>query len=308
LQRRRSSAISRRIRTLVFTDLDGTLLAHDSYSWAGALPALKQLHRLRVPLIFCTSKTRSEVHPLRRAIGNSDPFIVENGGLIVIPPGYFPLANSSRRAGAHVLMLGQPYQETVRALRTIAQQTRVRVRGFHQMSAEEVSRMTGLSLPAARRARQRESGEPFVFQNATPAKIRAFTRLAHKLGYILQCGGRFWHMSGGCDKGRAAIILMSFFRASEAATIRTIGLGDSGNDLPMLQAVDCPILVPNPVGSFDHDVTEAMPHILRAKQPGPAGWGGAVLEALRAHRSRRPNRKPKKVPRKVADPEFRYGT
>lgn len=308
MRRRRSSAISRRIRTLVFTDLDGTLLAHDSYSWAGALPALKQLQRLRIPVIFCTSKTRSEVHPLRRAIGNSDPFVVENGGLIVIPPGYFPLANSSRRVGAHVLMLGQPYQETVRALRSIARRAGVGVRGFHQMTAEEVSRMTGLSLPASRRARQRESGEPFVFRNATSAKIQAFTRLAHKLGYILQRGGRFWHLSGRCDKGLAVSTLISFYRASGISPIRTIGLGDSCNDLLMLQAVDHPILIPNPDGSFDHDVTEAMPDILRAKEPGPAGWGGAVLEALRTHRSRRPDAKPKKVSRKVADPEFRHGT
>lgn len=34
---------------LVFTDLDGTLLDHDTYSWEAARPALDRLKRQQVP-------------------------------------------------------------------------------------------------------------------------------------------------------------------------------------------------------------------------------------------------------------------
>src|SRR5215467_11671757 len=73
-----------RMRTLVFTDLDGTLL-DENYSWRGAESALAELRRLRVPLILCTSKTRAEVQKLRTALKNNDPYSVENGGMVVIP-------------------------------------------------------------------------------------------------------------------------------------------------------------------------------------------------------------------------------
>ncbi|MFQ5696467.1 MAG: mannosyl-3-phosphoglycerate phosphatase, partial [Terriglobia bacterium] len=48
-------------RLIVFTDLDATLLDHQTYSWAAAEPALRRLRLLGIPLVFCTSKTRAEV-------------------------------------------------------------------------------------------------------------------------------------------------------------------------------------------------------------------------------------------------------
>jgi len=37
---------------VIFTDLDGTLLDHDSYSWEEAVPALERCKGLRVPVIL----------------------------------------------------------------------------------------------------------------------------------------------------------------------------------------------------------------------------------------------------------------
>ena len=65
---------------VVFTDLDGTLLEHSTYSFAEAEEALDLLRSQDIPLVICTSKTRSEVEFWRRLLGNEHPFIVENGG------------------------------------------------------------------------------------------------------------------------------------------------------------------------------------------------------------------------------------
>jgi mannosyl-3-phosphoglycerate phosphatase len=45
----------------VFTDLDGSLLGHHTYSFENALPALEHIREQRIPLVYITSKTRPEV-------------------------------------------------------------------------------------------------------------------------------------------------------------------------------------------------------------------------------------------------------
>lgn len=268
------------MRTIVFTDLDGTLLSHDSYSWEGARPALELLRRRQIPLVFCTSKTRSEVRSLRKAIGNNDPFIVENGGVVVIPAHQSSPSIPRKKKRGRTLLLGQPYEHVIAALRKIARKTGVRVRGFHQMSAKEVVDRTGLSLKEASLARQRETGEPFLFQDATQREMRSFIRVAHEGGYTVQRGGRFWHFSAGCDKGLALSAVVSYFRMLWRTEIRTIALGNSANDLPMLQLVHVPILMPLPDGGYDAEVTKALPGVGCSPEPGPEGWAKAVLRAL----------------------------
>lgn len=214
-------------------------------------------------------------------MGNPHPFIVENGGAIVIPAGYFrQIAPFGRNAKAFTLIMGRPYDEVVQELKRIAHETRVEVRGFHQMTDDEVARETGLSRREAHMARQRETGEPFVFRSATPASIRSFCRRAQERGYSAQRGGRFWHFSGASDKGLALSVLIGFYRMAWQTRIVTVALGDGGNDISMLRLVDRPIVIPKTDGNYSKEVLEAVPNITRAKQPGPVGWNLAVLREL----------------------------
>ena len=76
-------------KTLVFTDMDGTLLDHHTYSFEAAKPALTALEKKDIPVIPTTSKTFAELQPLRESIGLDGPFIIENGAAIFIPHGFF---------------------------------------------------------------------------------------------------------------------------------------------------------------------------------------------------------------------------
>jgi hypothetical protein len=97
---------------VVFSDLDGTLLDHTTYEFGAARVALDRLHDEGVPLVLCTSTTRAEVEPLPIALGNRDPFIVENGGGVYVPAAYFPfeIEGADVRDGYRVVPLGDPYQ------------------------------------------------------------------------------------------------------------------------------------------------------------------------------------------------------
>src|SRR5688572_23204941 len=105
------------MQMLLISDLDGTLLDRETYSFTAAIPALHQLRERQIPLVLCTSKTRAEVEAVRVALGNRHPFIVENGGAIFLPKRYFPFAipGSEHRDGYDVVPLGDNYAELVQA-------------------------------------------------------------------------------------------------------------------------------------------------------------------------------------------------
>ena len=267
-----------------FTDLDGTLLDHQTYTWTAARPALRALTRGHQPLVIVTSKTRAEVLPLLCELERREPFVVENGGAIYVPAGYFPFQIADAdRAGRdwQRVTLGTPYQTLVAALRTAALRARVSVRGFSQMPVREIAERTGLELTAARRARRREFDEPFIILDGTR---RAWPRLRaeiRRLGLRATRGSRFFHIMGANNKGVTVRRLRTWFERLSGSPVRAVGLGDSPNDIPMLRAVTVPVLVARPGGRYDSETSEAVPTARRAGGIGPQGWNRAVLCLLR---------------------------
>ncbi len=270
---------------VIFSDLDGSLLDHANYRWQAARRALSALRRFKVPLVLATSKTRVEVMPLWRRLDLRAPFAVENGGAIYVPANYFPFPlKRSRQVGREWLRIaGNVGRDRLRiALARAARRAKVSIRGFSQMGAQEVALRTGLSLLEARRARKREFDEPFVILDGG---TRAWIRLARAIqreGLRATRGSRFFHIHGRRDKGEAVRKLTAWFREAQEQGLRTAGLGDSPNDIPLLRAVDLPFLVARPGGRYDAETLRAVPGIKRAGGVGPEGWNRAVLKLLKS--------------------------
>lgn len=262
---------------VVFTDLDGTLLDHSTYSFEPARPALEALAAAGVPVVLCTSKTRAETEHWRRALDNPHPFIVENGGAALIPFGYFGPDVSYDRldGGCGVIEFGRPYADLRLALERIRDATGLPLRGFGDMSIAEIADRCGLSLEHAALAARREYDEPFI--GADPASLGAIVREAEAAGLRVVTGGRFHHLVGANDKGRAVRTLRRLFERG-GRPVQFVGLGDSPNDEPMLREVDIPVLIPRPDGR-DTDAVGLLGLII-APRSGPEGWRDAVLRIL----------------------------
>jgi mannosyl-3-phosphoglycerate phosphatase len=263
----------RRSRLIVFSDLDHTLLDGRDYSHAEAAPGLALLEAQDVPLVLCTSKTLPEVEFHRRCLDNRHPFVVENGGAIHIPTDYFEFEfdHDRRAADCFVLELGAPYRTLVRELAELKRKTGLPLRGFSDMTVQEVASLCGLSLLQAAWAKQREYDEPFVI----PAPDTAAAVIAAATVPITQ-GGRFFHLAAS-DKGWAAGMLMALFRRSHPGAV-SVGIGDAFNDLPLLEAVDIPFLVQGSDGGYDPRV--AVPGLQYADGIGPAGWNAAIASLV----------------------------
>ena len=262
---------------LVFTDLDGTLLDHATYSFEPARPALRALEERGIPMVLCTSKTRAETERWRRALGNAHPFIVENGGGVFIPRGYFPEEAGGGDPGSPYLELefGTPYQDLRRVLSEMRSRIDPSIRGFGDMTDEEVAGLCGFSVEEARLAREREYDEPFVIGDEK--LLEAVEALARQAGLSVVKGGRFHHLIGDNDKGRAVSVLRGLYEKARGR-LQTVGVGDSLNDEPMLRAVDIPVVVGKPGGGHDPGID--MPGLIRAPGAGPDGWREAVLRIL----------------------------
>jgi mannosyl-3-phosphoglycerate phosphatase len=263
---------------LVFSDLDGTLLDQRTYSFEPARPALRLLRESGIPLIICTSKTRAEVEEIRIALGNTDPFIVENGGAIFVPEGYFPVEIPAARmdSGYQVVELGTSYSRILSVFSCMKERLPGQLRGFSDLSAEEVTRLTGLSLEEAARAKIREYDEPFLLDDPA-ANLDIVKRAAESAGLSIT-RGRFFHLTGDNDKGRAVRLVRDFYARAGGVDLRTIGLGDSPNDFPLLQYVDFPILVQKPGGQYEPSIR--LDNLIFAPGEGPVGWCVAVCELV----------------------------
>lgn len=265
-------------KTLIFTDLDGTLLDEQDYSHTAALPALALVEKCHTPLILCSSKTRAEILACRSALNNRHPFISENGGGIFIPQGYFSFpVEMDTVAGYHTISLGTPYVEIRRQFVRLREECGVPVRGFGDMRIAEVAALTGLSLQQAELARQRDFDEPFVFDGAPDED---FLKAIESAG-LHWTQGRIFHILGNHDKGRAVMLLKAFYEL-EYGGIASIGLGDGYNDLPMLQAVDHPVLIRCRDGHLDPRIE--LPGLIRTHASGPGGWNEALFQILPNHK------------------------
>lgn len=266
-------------RLLVATDLDASLLDEQTYSWVEARPALEELRRREAVLVLASSKTCAEMEPLSRALGFHSPLIVENGGALVVPPGVLRRepVGAERHAGNWRVELGRRRGPLAAALADIAAERGVRMTGFASLDASEVARLTGLSRAAASLALAREYDEPFLLED--PARMQEVVAAAERRGLRVTKGGRFLHLAGRTDKGRALSSLLDLLRA-DAQIFTSLALGDSPNDRELLMGADHAIIVPRASGP-DPELLASLPGARVAPAPGPRGWNEAVLAALR---------------------------
>jgi len=264
---------------IIFSDLDGTLLDHDTYLWEDARPALEKCTAEKVPVILVSSKTRAEMDILRKKMGIEAPFVSENGGGIFFPPG---LGNrippeAKEDDGLWKWKLGADYYEITRTLKELRSELTFPLKGFHEMGPSEISRVTGLDPVESRLALNREFDEPFIADFRVPSDGSLLEQAVARRGLNISSGGRFFHLFRHGGKEDAVEKLINWYKA-ECGVIVTAALGDSPNDFAMLERVDYPVLVKS-----SHSFPELHHRIKRLKtttNTGPRGWNTAVIALI----------------------------
>lgn len=251
----------------VVTDLDGTLLDH-RYDWQPAAETIRWLKGQGIPVIPCTSKTADEVRRFRAEAGLRDPFIVENGGAV---------HGESHAGDPWELVLGVPAAALRPSLLELERQLEEPLRAIDALSEPEAMALLGLKGEALQMASARRWSLPFV--PPSEAARQRLPDLARRLGVAVVQGNRMGHLLGAeVSKGRA---LAELKRRQGAGGVRVLALGDSPNDLPLLEAADVSVVVPGPTGPhpvFAQALASGRFHLACA--PHGAGWATAVRRLI----------------------------
>ncbi len=266
------------MKTVVFTDLDGTLLDFQDYSYQTAALLVHQLRQQGTPVVFCSSKTKAEQEYYRNALNNLDPFIVENGSAVFIPDGYFSFSIADKLSGQYqmvsegdfeVIILGESYQTVRKGIEQAREEVAIQLLGYADLSLEEIRMITRLEEAFVQRAATRDFSETLLKGDKSGEGFRQFQDLLSSRGLSCVSGGKFHTVMGqGSDKGKAIKVLTELFD-QEYGEVHTIGLGDSANDLPLLQAVDVGYLVQKPDRTW---LTTSDERIQKVEGVGPKGW------------------------------------
>lgn len=262
---------------VIFTDLDGTLLDHKSYSVRAALPAIDLLIRRELPIIPVSSKTAMEIRRWVKLLNLEGTFVSENGCGIYIPIGAlsFKPGDAVENDGDWVIRLGMDIGTVRLGLQDLSMAADFTYRTFDQMSKDELSALTGLAGDELEQCLAREFDLPFIIEGEYDQEN--IGKIASEKGFYFTRGGRFHHLTGGCHKGKAVGKLADIYRREKADPI-FVGIGDSFNDLPMFEVVDLAFLVQKPDGTYDSLVPENIAH--RVRGIGPGGWRAAVEEVM----------------------------
>lgn len=225
------------MRRIIFSDLDGTILTHTLRSLAALNSTLVWLKEHECDVVWNSSKTAAEILFLTSELSVQFPFIVENGAAIYLTNDLQHSQALAHPSGLKHIRLGPDYTEIRKAFQQACSSLCINAAGYFDLSLEEISQRTGLSLEEASRAKARECSETILSSHSSDELGKLAAKL-QEFGLILTQGTRFYTIGGrSVDKGMAASIFCSILAKSNQ-NFRSYAIGDAANDYSMIAVVN----------------------------------------------------------------------
>ena len=261
--------MSNKSKYWIVTDLDGTLM-DANYDISPARKTLDLLAELSIPVIPCTSKTASEVRFFREENKLFDPFIVENGAAVY---GFNEIDSSEWE-----LVLGISYQELRNILLNLSYEVGYDLIPLNDLNNNQIFELTGLKGEGILRALDRRWSVPFL--NPPEEIFDKLKTICQSYNVHIFKGNRMSHLlSNKSHKGEAVNKLKKYLNNE---CVKIIALGDSQNDLPLLEYADISIVIPGKNGPnkyLQSGIDNG--NFKLANEPHAKGWSNMVEDIIK---------------------------
>ena len=199
----------------------------------------------------------------------TDPFIVENGAAI-----YGCYENKSLE---WELILGKSYTELKIILFNISENVNYHLTPLNDLSKNQIFELTGLSDQGITRALDRHWSVPFL--NPPDDVFEKVKLICHSYNVHVFKGNRMSHLlSSESHKGQAVNKLKVYLQNND---VKIIALGDSQNDLPLLEYADISIVIPGKNGPNKYLQNGIDNGFFRlANAPHAEGWSNSVEDVI----------------------------
>ena len=248
--------------TLLFTDVDGTLLDGRG-RYAMTAQDLSPFLRT-VSIVLASSRTVLELSRNQRDLGIDGPVVAENGAVIALPwsqstslPGVREVIDEREwrvvKLGATATSIRDVIRSNAAALQT---------RYIDQLDIEPaLGRECSVLL-------RPEAGDDFASLDSLAAALIS-------QGYTVASGGSWLAVTHGADKGIGARALIDVLRVAGQSFARVAAVGDGDNDASLLQVADERFVIRGTDGSW-HAELLAIPGVRCMLPVGIAGWRDVI--------------------------------
>ena len=251
----------------IVSDVDGTLMDH-FYDLTPAKETINWLQKLSIPVILCTSKTKSEVKIIREDLNLKDPYIVENGGAI-----YGEYSDGKEWE----IILGKSYTILEKILNNLSENINFKLRPLNTLTDDEATNLTGLEGESLNLMRDRHWSMPFL--NPPDSFNEDLKRLCQIYEVDIFRGNRMSHLlSKNSNKG---IAIKKLLNKNKNLKVQIIGLGDSPNDLPLLINSNYKVVITGLIGPNQLLLNELKgTEFFISKKPHGYGWKDEVFKLV----------------------------
>ena len=257
---------------LIFTDLDGTFLSAKNFSHGDNIELVNKITNSGNFVIFNSSKTFIEIKNFLFQNNLKIPFICENGGGIYTPKNFFPSGIYNSKDAYDVISEFPQISSDVDKLKDLLPDEFLKnIIFFRSLSIDEKMYYSGLSESDLNFAEKRVHTELVIWKSDN-VQLSRFANFLESVDLTISKGGRFYHISHSHNKLQAMNILVNEFKKYYSNnSYTTIALGDSYNDIDMLNNVDIACLIKNENNS---DLLEKItsPILIKSQLIAPDAW------------------------------------
>ena len=261
--------MKKRLKIVIFTDLDGSLLHRDTFEFDTIKDYIKCLVNKGVIIIPNSSKTEREIEKFNEELGINLPYISENGssihGLNLITSN-FP----------DKLILSREKEELFKIFENkVPKKLKEKCFQILKMSKKEQENILGQKNIKLKDALNRKYTLPFLFKGNKNEKNKLL-KILNSNSLTLQEGGRVLNLCDNINKVKSMNKVIKILKKTEDK-IKSIAVGDNYNDLDMLKNCDIPCLVFNDKFKLDQINID---NLIFSNRPSPEGWADVIKKAL----------------------------